>query len=222
MKLYSIANWNDYYENNRSRTVKDLAWVPIPNRHDGESYSRLMMRLDAAEIFTAWILMLQVASRCQPRGSLVREGGKPHDSESLAIKTRSKAKWFEKAFEVLMEVGWLDVLTIERQEGVSVLSASCQAGDEEWKGREGKESPSANDAPFDGDKPKDDGDFLTEIKPLYPHCNIDLEINRMKAWLLTPKGRGRKLTKRFVVNWLNKIDAPISLNGSSQTKINQI
>lgn len=52
-------------------------------------------------------------------------------------------------------------------------------------------------------------DFLEELKPLYPHVNFDAEFNKMRAWLLTPKGRNRKLTKGFVVNWLNKIDTPI-------------
>lgn len=51
-------------------------------------------------------------------------------------------------------------------------------------------------------------EFLNELKPLYPHVNVDSEVLKMRAWLLTPKGRGRRLTKGFVVRWLNRFDAP--------------
>ena len=36
MILYRIKNWDERYENNRSRRVKDLQWVPTPNHHDGD------------------------------------------------------------------------------------------------------------------------------------------------------------------------------------------
>jgi len=138
---YRIKNWNDIYENNRSRTVKDLSWVPIPNRHDGEAYSRLMVQKDSAIYFSVWILLLQVASRCQPRGTLLTSACQPHNAESLAIKTRAKLEWFEKSLPFLVQIGWLE---IERQEGDSVLSASCQSGDEEGKeGMEWKEGKEA-------------------------------------------------------------------------------
>lgn len=106
--LYAVSNWDDHYENNRSRTVKELSWVPVPNSHDGESYSRIITGKNAAEIFAAWILILQVASRCQPRGTLLRSNGHPHDAESLALKTRAPAEWFTKAFEVLCVCGWMN------------------------------------------------------------------------------------------------------------------
>lgn len=145
MNAYRIKNWNDLYENNRSRTVKDLAWVPIPNRHDGESYSRLMLRKDASEVFSAWILLLQVASRCHPRGTLLRSDGKPHDFESLSIKTRSNKSWFEKAIPVLMQMSWLEQVAVDCQEDDITLTPSCQSGDEEGKegmnGKKGMEPP---------------------------------------------------------------------------------
>ena len=57
--------------------------------------------------------------------------------------------------------------------------------------------------------------FLEQLKSLeaYKGINIDREISKMEAWLLTPKGKGRKMTKGFVVNWLNKIDTPIETPG---------
>lgn len=142
--LYSIRNWEEHYENNRSRTVKELSWVPIPNRHDGFNYAQIMAHERASEIFTAWILSVQVASRCQPRGRLLRDDGKPHDSASLAVKTRGRREWFEFGLDWLYKnTDWLDRETVATscQQPVRQLPASCQAGDEEGNGREGNSLP---------------------------------------------------------------------------------
>lgn len=140
MKLYRIRNWNDLFENNRSRTVTDLTWVKIPNRHDGENYTQLVSNSRGAEIFAAWVLILQVASRCQPRGTLLRGNKKPHDPLSLSQKTRAPKVWFEIALKFLEEnTDWLDVEEVADgcQSPVSRLSVACQSGDEEGKGMEG-------------------------------------------------------------------------------------
>lgn len=146
---YHVAGWNETYENNRSRKVKDLAWVPIPNKHDGERYSRLMLRKNAAEIFSAWILILQVASRCHQRGSLLRNDGSAHDSESLSLKTRAPKAWFDAALPVLAEMQWLTTevneqleLAVERHDGAPSTSHQRQSCDEErieGNGRKGME-----------------------------------------------------------------------------------
>ena len=54
-----------------------------------------------------------------------------------------------------------------------------------------------------------DVDFLTQLKknPAYSHININNELSKMDAWLLTHPDR--KKTQRFVVNWLNRIDKPV-------------
>jgi hypothetical protein len=53
--------------------------------------------------------------------------------------------------------------------------------------------------------------FLTSLKEnaSYSHIDIDNEIGKMDAWLLAHKGRQK--TKRFIVNWLNKIEKPLSI-----------
>lgn len=140
MTAYRVRNWEKHFENNRSKTVAKLSWVPIPNSHDGEGFATIMAHKDAAEIFTAWVLILQVASRCQPRGSLLREGGKPHDCASLALRTRGQQKWFEKAMPILLEVRWLEDFALACQSNGSQLPPACQSGDEGKKeGMEGKE-----------------------------------------------------------------------------------
>lgn len=146
-----IANWDKYYENAQSRKVHRLAWVPVPNKHDGERYSELMIRKDSAEIFAAWILMLQVGSRSQCRGSLIRDDGRPHTAESLAIKTRGSVEWFKKAIPYLLQIGWLEQvpedkstsLPLDSQSDTTVLPP--QQARREGKGTEGREGKETSD-----------------------------------------------------------------------------
>lgn len=51
--------------------------------------------------------------------------------------------------------------------------------------------------------------FIEKIKtnPAYAGINIERELSKMDAWLMTRPGRSK--TKRFIINWLNKIDRPI-------------
>lgn len=56
-----------------------------------------------------------------------------------------------------------------------------------------------------------DEEFINSLKenPAYKQIDIPIELAKMDAWLLTPKGRRRQKTRGFVVNWLNKIDKPL-------------
>lgn len=61
-----------------------------------------------------------------------------------------------------------------------------------------------------------DSDWLTGLgqNPAYRHINLTVEIGKMEAWLALPKNQHRKKTRSFVLNWLNKIEAPMG-NGSA-------
>ena len=146
MKLYKISRWAELYENNRSRLLISLTWVLVPNRHDGENFSAIMAQKQAAEIFSAWILILQVASKCKPRGLLVKDNGTPHDSSSLSVKTRAPKAWFDAAFSFLeKQTDWLestdvtDTCQIPATFLTGTYSPTCQEPAIEGKGREGKE-----------------------------------------------------------------------------------
>jgi uncharacterized protein YdaU (DUF1376 family) len=51
-----------------------------------------------------------------------------------------------------------------------------------------------------------DQEFLTELRanPAYRDIDIDYELAKLDAWLLTPKGRGKHKTRLRIVYWLNK------------------
>jgi hypothetical protein len=54
-------------------------------------------------------------------------------------------------------------------------------------------------------------DFISILKsnPAYKEIDIDRELNKMDVWLASPKGKGRKKTHGFIMNWLNKIDVSV-------------
>ncbi len=64
-----------------------------------------------------------------------------------------------------------------------------------------------------------DSDWITELgrNPAYQHINLTVEIGKMEAWLALPKNCKRIKTRSFVLNWLNKVEAPMSSNGHPQS-----
>lgn len=106
---YTIRNWDDLFENAQSRKCNQLRWVLVRNKHDGKSYRRLIQMPNGPALYAAWVLMLQVASKCPTRGVLADEDG-PLDADDLAAKTGCPVELFAEAFEVLSSprIGWLD------------------------------------------------------------------------------------------------------------------
>ena len=105
--VFTITDWDTLFENCTSRKLKVLGWVPIPNSHDSVAYSRLMNRKDGPEIFAAWILLVQLASKCADRGVLKSSDGRPYDAEEISVKTRAPEKIFVNALPHLCAAGWI-------------------------------------------------------------------------------------------------------------------
>ena len=170
--ILRIAGWNQHFENNRTRELKALAWVPIPNKMDGDGYTQLVDHPDGAAHFGAWIAIVEIASRCDPRGTLLRECRRQvpatsqdgaglqigHDSVSLSRISRISEQIFRDAIPRLIEIGWLEllnhcgqVLTSIPQEGATIpqegASSRVRAGARaEWNGMEWKEGNCAASA----------------------------------------------------------------------------
>lgn len=109
MKCYRIRDWDEHFENCESRRYKNLNWIPFPNRHDGKRFRRIMRHEKAADIFAAWCLIVQVASRCSPRGWLVDRDG-ALSSIDLSDATGLPQRCFRLAFDILSspEIAWLE------------------------------------------------------------------------------------------------------------------
>lgn len=110
MKLYAIRDWDKHYENSRTRNRPELRWLPVPTRLDGEHFMAIMQHKDGAVIFAGFILLLEVASACVPRGTLVRSNGAPHTVKTLSAKCRCPDTWFVTALTFLEQhTDWLAV-----------------------------------------------------------------------------------------------------------------
>ncbi|MEO7778489.1 MAG: hypothetical protein ABIY63_13235 [Fibrobacteria bacterium] len=109
--MFRIKDWALHYENSESRKVKGARWLPMPNKHDGKGFRRMSRHDRKVEIFCAWTLILQVASKCPVRGDLADENG-PLTPLDLEDSTGFPEEIFRLAFEVLTEarIGWIEVM----------------------------------------------------------------------------------------------------------------
>jgi hypothetical protein len=109
--MYRIKDWALHFENSASRKVEGARWLPLPNKHDGKGFRRISRHTESERIFCAWILILQVASKCPVRGDLADENG-PLTAIDLADATGFREEIFDLAFQVLTDpkIGWLEVI----------------------------------------------------------------------------------------------------------------
>ena len=65
-------------------------------------------------------------------------------------------------------------------------------------------------------KPAPSDDWLAELKanPLYQHINFDVEMDKIARWKLKPMNVNRQITRKFLINWLNKVDVPVELGSA--------
>jgi hypothetical protein len=105
-----VKNWGGLFENNRSREIKRLDYVLVPNRMDTDGYTTLLDHPNGAAHLGAWLAILQIASRCRERGVLANGDGRPHDPRSLSRISRIPAVIFEEVIPRLLsdELQWLE------------------------------------------------------------------------------------------------------------------
>lgn len=89
------------------------------------------------------------------------------------------------------------------------------ASKEEGKGREGNKEGKGggeNDCPTDVG-PRSDSEWIEDLKrnPAYQGINIEAEQAKLKTWCEVNK---RQPTRRRFVNWLNRIERPMSVAAS--------
>ena len=142
--FYRIRDWQRHFENNRTREMEKMRWVPVPNKHDGEGFQRIMQQKDGIVIYGCWHLILQVASKLRERGTLLRDDGTPITADTLALKTGwRRPQDFQRTLDFCSsaEMDWIERLSIEGAEKPQATAEKPQEGARngmEWKGMEGK------------------------------------------------------------------------------------
>lgn len=106
--VYKINSWEEDFEIAESRRHKKNKWLPLPNKMDGLSYRRITNHKHRHEIFSAWILLIQLASKMPVRGVLENELG-PLDFDDMELMTSFPAKTFQIAIEFLKspKIQWI-------------------------------------------------------------------------------------------------------------------
>jgi len=117
LPIYQIEGWDKRYENHSTRRVKTVKSVPVKNSHNSDGYTYIMSLENGVTVLGAWLLILEVASKCKKRGILIRENGEPHTAESIARMTLCPVKIVEQAISILCshEVGWLEVIDNQQE-----------------------------------------------------------------------------------------------------------
>lgn len=124
MNLIRIINW-DGYENNRTRSLKRMDWVPVPNKMDGDGYTELLDHPNGAAHYGAWMALLLIASKCEVRGTLTRNSkGQPHTSDSLSRISRIPLVIFNEVLPRLTSIGWISMVNEVLTEELSKSSIS--------------------------------------------------------------------------------------------------
>lgn len=105
---YRIRNWEEHYETSDTRKLVAMSWVKIPNQQDSLAYRMISRHKSGSEIFAAWILMVQVASR----GRRGQRGLLPYTPEELSIITGFPAKIFALAIDFLKtpQIAWIEAI----------------------------------------------------------------------------------------------------------------
>lgn len=133
MSLYQIKDWNEHFENSKSRERISCSFVCVPNKQHGLSFSRLMAEKDGAMIYGIWCLLLGACSQQKkPReGWLTVDGyqtGTAWVPDDMALKFRRPKSEIERALQVIssQEVGWL--IAHECPSSTRSVPAECPLG----------------------------------------------------------------------------------------------
>jgi hypothetical protein len=130
--LLRIADWDDLYENSRTRDMKRMRWVPVPCKFDGDGYTELLTgHKNGPCHYAAWMAFLLIAGRSEDRGTLVRSGGRAHDTASVSAMTKIPKAVLDEALPRLIEIGWIVTETVnpDRQSGDSPAPPQSTCGE---------------------------------------------------------------------------------------------
>lgn len=128
--LYVIRDWDQHFEvaqSKRSKRPERTQWVPIPNKHDGKSFRRLMKMKNGPALYGAWVLIVQVASKCQVRGTLC-DGDGPLTAADIADKTLVDEKIIQAALDACSSkaIGWIESREYYSERAPSAVGADSE------------------------------------------------------------------------------------------------
>ncbi len=125
----------------------------------------------------------------------------------------------EPDYKLLIKLGFIEDdanMTPQRRQDDANMTQQSREEEirEETEERRGDTAPRRS-------TPTTDDEFWASLKsnPAYSGIDLVAERGKMVAWLALPKNSSRRLTRQFVLNWLNKIEKPMEKpnDGKSDT-----
>jgi hypothetical protein len=117
LPLYQIVDYDEHFENNKSRLRERCAFVCVPNKHGGSGLSNVLGEPDGSAIYGIWMLILQLCSRQRkPREGYLTQDGKKNGrrlgARELANLLRRPIEEIHRCLEVCCspQVGFMGVV----------------------------------------------------------------------------------------------------------------
>ena len=127
---YRIKNWNEIYENNRTRELKNMLWLALPVKLNGYGFTLTMEEKEGLLLFGGFIVLLEIGAQCTPRGTFVKENI-PLQPAGLVRLSRMKVRDCEKVLEYHLKITkWLELIDLEtgdviQDEGAVKVRDTC-------------------------------------------------------------------------------------------------
>ena len=127
MNLYRIRNWQDLYENNRTRELKNIKWIPFPIKLSGDGYCQIMEQKNGPAIFGTFIALVEMSAQCEPRGTLIRSSGEPHTFASIGRICRINPSLIEQTIVFTSQyLNWIEIIILN--DNCDVSADMCGKG----------------------------------------------------------------------------------------------
>lgn len=239
--LYRIKDWESIYENSRSVHIKDCQWLPLPNKQDGLGYNRLIHgHGNGVAHYGVFIAMLCLCSRQTPPrfGWLTdngQEDGEPLTAHDVSLQTRIPAEIIVESLPRLAnEAKWIEiyrrdgngVATTLPYQSLSLPPNGIERNRIERKdviGGSGGKGPKPYKQRIEDYFSTIEDDLKDSWKEAYPNVQIEAEIAKAKAWLISNPRKAKKDFRRFLNNWLSTAmeRSPEETLGERITRIGQ-
>lgn len=217
--VYVIRNWQTLFETNETRKLKTLNWWPHPNKHDGLGFRKMAAQPNAVELYCAWNLICDLASKTTPanrRGYLERDN-LPLSAGDMGCCAGFPADVFERALEFFSSdsIGWL----CKESPGTPADSPDASGKlPAEGKGREGTERRNGSPRPVD----LPEGFPATESEAVeqgnFLGCGRDFSL---KVWNLAMSRHGHDSKGQPIMSFRHHLQTQLSYENERTAKSSQ-
>lgn len=206
---YRIRDWNDIFENNKSREREQCSFCCIPNKQDGLGYGTLIRLPNGEALYGAFCAVALMASKQKRVNGRGREGylthdglpdGRPLNARQMSMKCQFSEKTISDMLQAVssQDIEWVDVITNENttkqpetptnNDKVTQVPAECPPSalerrerieEKEWKGTPADDVAELPPKPPAPAKPKTTNAAL-------PHSKADYVVV-FKSWNSTAK-----------------------------------